>query len=162
MPCTQRWTHFSPVGVQASARENAKLYSTTFPCHNCAKHIVAAGIARVVFIEPYEKSQAADLHGDALKLDDEYTPSAGENRKVIFEPFVGVGPRRYFDLFSLRLSSGYVLRRKQEGRISEWTKAAGVARVGLAPTSYLEREVQLSKEVPTLLEAVDEAKAENQ
>src|SRR5439155_301649 len=29
------------------------LYSTTFPCHNCAKHIAAAGIARVVFVEPY-------------------------------------------------------------------------------------------------------------
>ena len=25
----------------------ATLYSTTFPCHNCAKHIIAAGVARV-------------------------------------------------------------------------------------------------------------------
>jgi deoxycytidylate deaminase len=31
----------------------ATLFSTTFPCHNCAKHIVAAGVRRVVYIEPY-------------------------------------------------------------------------------------------------------------
>jgi deoxycytidylate deaminase len=29
------------------------LYTTTFPCHNCTRHIVAAGIRRVVYIEPY-------------------------------------------------------------------------------------------------------------
>jgi len=34
------------------------LYSTTFPCHNCAKHIIAAGLSRVVFVEPYPKSLA--------------------------------------------------------------------------------------------------------
>ncbi|MDN3612645.1 hypothetical protein QWZ16_23945 [Vibrio ostreicida] len=26
-----------------------------FPCHNCAKHIVASGIKRVVYVEPYPK-----------------------------------------------------------------------------------------------------------
>src|SRR3569832_2504669 len=42
------------------------LFSTTFPCHNCTKYFVAAGIKRVVYIEPYEKSQALDLHDDAI------------------------------------------------------------------------------------------------
>jgi deoxycytidylate deaminase len=28
------------------------LYATTFPCHNCTRHIVAAGIERVFYIEP--------------------------------------------------------------------------------------------------------------
>ena len=32
------------------------LYTTTFPCHDCAKHIIAAGITRVVYIEPYAKA----------------------------------------------------------------------------------------------------------
>jgi len=44
------------------------LYSTTFPCHNCAKHIVAAGIRRVVFVEPYEKSKAAEFHSDSIQV----------------------------------------------------------------------------------------------
>lgn len=32
------------------------LYTTTYPCHNCGRHIVAAGIKRVVYLEPYPKS----------------------------------------------------------------------------------------------------------
>ena len=45
------------------------LYCTTFPCHNCAKHIVAAGIERVFYVEPYPKSLAAELHRDAIAVD---------------------------------------------------------------------------------------------
>jgi len=42
------------------------LYTTTFPCHNCARHIIGAGIAKVVYIEPYPKSKAKELHEDAI------------------------------------------------------------------------------------------------
>ena len=31
------------------------LFVTTFPCHHCARHIIAAGIRRVVYISPYAK-----------------------------------------------------------------------------------------------------------
>ena len=41
---------------------NATLFCTTFPCHICAKHIVAAELNRVVFLEPYPKSYAPKLH----------------------------------------------------------------------------------------------------
>jgi deoxycytidylate deaminase len=44
-----------------SAR-NAILYTTTFPCHNCTRHIIAGGISKVIYIEPYAKSRASDLH----------------------------------------------------------------------------------------------------
>ncbi|EMI54679.1 anti-phage dCTP deaminase, partial [Rhodopirellula sallentina] len=70
------------------ATTGTTLYSTTFPCHNCAKHIVAAGIGRVVYVEPYPKSRALDLHDDSISVN-----SAGEANKVGFEPFVGIGPR---------------------------------------------------------------------
>src|ERR1035441_9924393 len=40
---------------------NGTLYTTTFPCHNCTRHLVAAGIRRVVYIEPYPKSKATKL-----------------------------------------------------------------------------------------------------
>jgi deoxycytidylate deaminase len=36
--------------------KDAVLYCTTFPCHLCAKHIIASGIKRVVYIEPFPKS----------------------------------------------------------------------------------------------------------
>lgn len=79
------------------AVRDATLVSTTFPCHNCTKHIVAAGIERVVYIEPYPKSRAAELHGDAIDVD----PSSDCPGKVVFEPFVGVAPRRYPELFAM-------------------------------------------------------------
>lgn len=123
------------------------LFSTTFPCHNCAKHIVAAGVRRVVYIEPYEKSQAIQLHGDAIRSDDHGDPGAtGRDPKVMFEPFVGVGPRRYFDLFSMKLSNGYPLKRKIAGKAAPWEKNPDVlVRVPMLPTSYLERESRLAQ-----------------
>jgi deoxycytidylate deaminase len=48
----------------------AILYTTTFPCHNCTRHIVAAGIERVIYIEPYAKSRAEELHDDAILVEE--------------------------------------------------------------------------------------------
>ncbi|MGT2467268.1 deaminase [Mesorhizobium atlanticum] len=42
--------------------KDSVLFTTTFPCHMCAKHIVASGVLEVVFLEPYPKSLAARLH----------------------------------------------------------------------------------------------------
>ncbi len=75
----------------------ATLYSTTFPCHGCAKHIVAAGISRVVFIEPFPKSLVLELHHDSIAVDDPSPPPG----MVRFRPFVGISPRRYMDLFAV-------------------------------------------------------------
>lgn len=131
----------SPVG--------ATLYTTTFPCHNCAKHIIAVGVLRVVYIEPYPKSQARDLHDDAIELTAGAGPRPGA--KVAFEPFVGVGPRRYLDLFSLNLSSGYRLSRKEAGRVRVWKRKDAMLRTPMLSSSYLERERQMSAEADALL-----------
>jgi deoxycytidylate deaminase len=118
------------------------LYTTTFPCHNCAKHIVAAGIQRVVYVEPYPKSKAKELHSDSIEIE---SPHKSEN-KVRFEPFVGVGPRRYFDLFSLGLSTGRLLERKNgDGKRIAWHKSESFPRVQMSPISYLERERRIAK-----------------
>lgn len=76
-----------------SNTSGAVMYTTTYPCHNCARHIIAAGISRVVYIEPYEKSLAMKLHSDAISQEG---PS---NEKVFFENFEGVSPKRYTTLF---------------------------------------------------------------
>ncbi len=78
------------------------LYCTTYPCHVCARHIVAAGIKRVVYIEPYEKSLALQLHDDTICQPD-HSPSSD---KVLFENFEGVAPKRYAKFF------GYNRKRK--------------------------------------------------
>lgn len=124
--------------------KGATLYTTTFPCHNCAKHIIAAGSHRVVYIEPYEKSKAEDLHSDAMKVGFSETPIE-EEKLVRFEPFVGVGPRRFLDLFSLRLGSGYVLRREDdESNSVTWKPEDSSLRIQMLPLSYLETEVEVS------------------
>ncbi len=92
------------------AVEGATLYVTTFPCHTCARHIVAAGIERVVYISPYPKSRAEELHGDALTI-----ASTTADGRVSFEPFVGVAPRRYLQAFdaAARERLGHVPREEQ-------------------------------------------------
>jgi Deoxycytidylate deaminase len=87
----------------------ATIYVSTFPCHTCARHVVAAGIARLVYIEPYAKSRATKLHSDVLS-----TPDAGslDSDHVPFEPFVGVAPRQYINAFTMatRKEDGVAVR----------------------------------------------------
>ena len=70
------------------------LYTNTYPCHNCARHIVASGIKKVVYIEPYLKSHAVKLHSDAITED----PQEKEG-KVFFQQFDGVAPQNYLKFF---------------------------------------------------------------
>jgi deoxycytidylate deaminase len=72
----------------------ATLYATVFPCHLCAKHIVASGISKVIYLEPYPKSYAKQLHSDSIQIEDKSDIS-----KVVFQPFMGISPFRYRDLF---------------------------------------------------------------
>lgn len=74
----------------------ATLFATTFPCHNCARHIVAAGIREVVYIQPYRKSLALELHGDAI------TETPDKDDKVLFRQYDGVAPRNFQRLFKQR------------------------------------------------------------
>lgn len=81
--------------------KGAVLFTTTYPCHNCARHIVAAGITAVYFIEPYDKSLAEKLHHDAIDHEPEHDPEWGElnGSRVSFIHFEGVAPNRYKELF---------------------------------------------------------------
>jgi deoxycytidylate deaminase len=118
----------------------ATLYNTTFPCHNCAKHIIAAGLSRVVYVEPYPKSKALDFHSDSIDLQTSLE-GGEESVRVVFQPFTGVGARRFLDFFSMSLGTGARLRRKnKDGTVVGWTKDASRPRVLLVPSSYLEIE----------------------
>lgn len=118
------------------------LYCTTFPCHNCAKHIIAAGINRVVYVEPYPKSRALDFHSESIQLKSELEGSSDDvGELVTFEPFIGVGPRRFLDLFSMSLGSGSKLRRKDKtGATVDWEKSSAPIRTPLISKSYLDIE----------------------
>ena len=71
--------------------------------------------------------------------------------KIPFRRFQGIGPRRYFDLFSLNLSGGYPIERNKDGRLVDWERGALPARLQLQPSSYLEREGLALEAVKALL-----------
>ena len=136
----------------------ATLFTTTFPCHNCTRHIIAAGVNRVVYIEPYPKSMASVLHKDAIELTGTREFSRGIGKKRIpFEPFVGIGPRRFYDLFSMKLSSGSRLRRKDSsGRVLRWRRDEARPRVQMLPTSYMQRERVIASRFLAKVEQLEE------
>lgn len=148
-----RAVHAEMAALMSCARSGAStvggtLYCTTFPCHNCAKHIVAAGIQTVVYVEPYPKSKAKDLHADSISLPDE-DEGGPSGTTVAFRAFEGIGPRRFVDLFSLTLGSGRPLRRKQkdaDGARFIWERGPGsIPRLPLDFRSYLQREDAATK-----------------
>lgn len=75
--------------------QGATMFCTTFPCHLCARHILSAGIRRVVYVEPYPKSLTSELYGTAVQVDE----SPADVDALRFDAFVGIAPRRYMDCF---------------------------------------------------------------
>jgi deoxycytidylate deaminase len=88
--------------------KNSTLFCTTFPCHNCTKHILSTGIKKVVYIEPYPKSKAKDLHANEISLEEEHP------NRVSFPPFVGISPFRYRDIFQKGR------RKRGDGSAAQW------------------------------------------
>lgn len=134
-----RAVHAEMATLVAAARlgisvDGATLYSTTFPCHECARHIVAAGIRKVVFIEPYPKSKVAELYDDSIAIDRSDDPT-----RVGFVPFVGVAPRRFLELFSAPE------RKTSDGAWIDWNavKRTRDPRTALPAVAYLEQEADL-------------------
>lgn len=123
--------------------EGATMYTTTYPCHNCARHIVAAGISTVYFIEPYEKSLAADLHDDSIAQEPDSETGAHNSKKVAFMHFEGVSPRKFTKLF--HSSSG---RKTSDGRA-----APQIPDAAKKIPEYLDDYIELETRVVVRLES---------
>lgn len=119
--------------VDAAARgssiKGCTMYVTTFPCHECARNIVSSGIARVVYIEPYAKSLALELHEDSIQLD-----GNTDRTKIPFAPFLGVSPRIYSNVFQMSN------RKSDDGALIDWEAATSHPRVSGSFWSYLRYE----------------------
>ena len=103
------------------------LFTTTFPCHNCTKHVIASGIREVVFLEPYPKSKAKELHENEVEIE-------GEAReKVVFRYFSGITPARYEDVF--RKS-----KRKKDGAAVRWQHGGPAPMMYVKTPSYMQLE----------------------
>lgn len=122
--------------------KNCSMYMTTFPCHNCAKHIIAAGIKKVVYIEPYPKSKALEFYTNEISQN-EYEC----DKKVIFIPFKGVGPHRFIDLFSMHSIRWYSRNRKdKEGYKIQWNRGKANLRNPMPLMNYIEMEQSAYKQ----------------
>jgi cytidine deaminase len=108
-----RCLHAEQAAIVSAARTGvavagSTLYTTTFPCHECTKIIVGAGIIEVQYIEPYPKSMASELYRDLIDavppMQSETTATgSGELGRVPFRPFLGFGPGRYDEVFEAGL-----------------------------------------------------------
>lgn len=109
-----------------------RLFTTTFPCHNCARHIIDAGLVEVIYREPYEKSLAANLHADSIEID----PEDPDRKRVVFRRYTGIGPPRYFDFFSAGK------RKDHAGKRFEWEASKSTPRA-ISTDAYRPNESNL-------------------
>lgn len=90
-----RMVHAEMNALADAARSNKStkdctLFCTTMPCHLCTKLIIASGIKRVVYIQPYPKSLVQELYNDSVAIDQPHRTDM-----VRFETLKGVTPNGY-------------------------------------------------------------------
>ena len=117
--------------------KGAVLYCTTFPCHNCSKHIVAAGIKSVFFLEPYGKSFTEDLYPDSIDVDKKTSLIDA----VQFNQFIGITPNRYAEVFSKEKL------KDSKGNVLDWQKDKSQPIFEKLDQGHIDREVMFQKYV---------------
>jgi deoxycytidylate deaminase len=137
--------------------DGATLFTYTFPCHNCARHIVAAGIKRVYYLEPYEKSLAIELHGDAIDVDGQQGGlgnKSGTLKRVEFLHFEGVAPRQYLNMFT-----PFGERKDESGKAVKSNVREAEKKIPEYLDNYRDYEVKV---VQHLAKLIDNLKSKNQ
>jgi deoxycytidylate deaminase len=133
--------------------QDASLYTTTFPCHECAKMILGAGIIEVHYIEPYPKSMVARLYRDLIDTAPPVGAEAGLiGGKVPFKSFVGIAPRRYETAFTAGV------RRQQDEVLVDFDRRVACPRTnGWSETAIELRESYVTSAIARVIEALAEA-----
>lgn len=113
---------------RGAAVQSCILYTNTFPCHMCARQIIASGISEVIFLQPYSKSLAFDLYADSISRD----PSGPG---VHFKNFVGVTPNSFLQIFRKKSR-----RKDHTGKIIEWRKEQARTIANIYAPAYIKIE----------------------
>lgn len=79
---------------RGTALAGATMYSTTYPCHACARLIIGSGIKQVVYIDPYPKSLVPWMYQSEVSEHE-------DQAKVAFTAFAGVAPRLFPLVFAM-------------------------------------------------------------
>jgi deoxycytidylate deaminase len=136
--------------------KGATLYCTTFPCHMCAKHIIDSGIASVVFLEPYPKSLASELHNDSLMIEGTDRGEYAEFPCVRFQHFFGITPRRYRELFER------TKRKDENGKFVEFSSGTPMPIIDIKAPFYINLETAILQEASDMVEKAVEDYATGQ
>lgn len=117
------------------------LYTTTYPCHQCVRQIIASGITHIVYQEPYPKSKANTLFAHDVAesaMEEDFPPG---KVRVLIEQFVGIAPASISKLMSferrmLRPEERPADSRRVGMRV-EWRPTPGVLRRSLVQQSSI-------------------------
>jgi hypothetical protein len=97
----------------------------------------------VVFLEPYPKSYATELHRDSIAVD-----PVEQTDKVVFRPFIGISPYRYRDLFEKG-------KRKYSGGLAQkWNLGIRRPMIEVYFSSYFKSEAAIVSQMSHKLEAM--------
>jgi cytidine deaminase len=100
----------------------------------------------VVYLEPYPKSYAGELHRDSIDVD-----PAERSDRVAFEAFIGVSPYRYRDLFEKG-------KRKYSGGLAEkWADGAMCPVLEVYYPSYFKAETHVVAQLNGELQKINPA-----
>jgi deoxycytidylate deaminase len=131
----------------------ATLYCTTFPCHGCARHIIAAGLSEVIYIEPYPKSLAIQLYGNEIALHSQNSEAAEPSpSKVVFRPFHGISPKLYQRVFNHRIG------KDERGTTPEWRPLEAIPVGAVHSVERPSLELAASNSIARLVEQIREKK----
>jgi cytidine deaminase len=115
-----RVAHAEMAAIATAARRGVPLagstmFTTTYPCHLCARMILAAGIARVVYVHPYPKSRVREMYAHEISDSERH---ANGMEIVPFVPFSGIGPRLFSRVFD---SESQFREHNDDGRMMDWS-----------------------------------------
>lgn len=125
--------------------KNSTLYCTAFPCHICARHIIAAGIKEVVFVEPYPKSLVKTLYSDEISTDSSKNTLDGSVR---FRPFQGVSPILFRRVFNFKQ------RKNKDGSAIIWESRKSTPLRSVERVLHYNRESEIFDRIPKIREAM--------
>ena len=154
-----RCLHAEQAAIVNAARsgvrtDGASLYTTTFPCHECAKMIIGAGIAGVHYVEPYPKSLVNELFRDLIDVSPSIVPSSKTDKgKVPFSQFLGIAPHWYMQAFRAgeRRAGEHAVDFTPQGafpRTSGWSERGVHERESYTYSAISRKISELSRSVP--------------
>lgn len=149
-----RVAHAEMSAITQAARKSGSIrestiFTTSYPCHMCMRLIIAAGITRVVYVDPYPKSLAEEMYATELK-----TIGDGGDGRVLVEPFNGASWSIYPDVFHA-INRG----RTSDGQFTSWAPGTSGMRLADADPIGLSPEIEL--QVPVALETSRQTRSES-